>query len=1747
MAMTPSQLSIIVKSQGVEKAAQDLDKLTKAAASVDSETKAFVIAQGKLAESNQKVSKSSEATARGISVQELAILKAHEAALKMNATIDRQVAAQDKLNASVQMAARGVTQQELAMVKAHEQALKMNAAFDKQADSLKNVSHHGNIFNNTLRSMATAALAYMGVNFFAGIIKDADAWALMQSKLNLAVGSMELAKTVQKDLYEMSQKLRVPLEDTTKLFTRMSVPLQKMGKGVTDTKLVVESFSTALKLAGATGQEASSAMLQFSQSLNAGRLNGGEFNSIAEASPNVLRAIERELIRVGKGAELATKGLKKMAADGKITTDVLVEALQRAAPQWKKEFETLPLTVDGAMTRIKNAWQKAVGEMGQDTKFNQRLAEALGKLEDMLPSIAKAFGDFFIMIINHGEKFLSVITGIAVVMASFKIASLISAMQVGAVAINAATGAAMGFRGALLAIGLTPVGLFITGLGVALGGLIMTFNHLTKQNDEVTESQKRLKAVVPSLVEQVTNENKSLDAQILALDKTAAAQDRLNKAKTEGLITGSQSRISAAMDAVQLSEINLMKSKKAWDEVKSKGNLGDSGLFRQYKEDLAIYEANSKAFAELQVKEVEQAKKNEIAKALLKKQAQADYAEQVKKAAMTEKQIADSLRKEEIATAKKALDEGIATKETYNQALLNAEKKYQDSLSKIKSSTPREVTPELTNLDKVNKLLSEQVELNKEWEQSANKKLSVGEKFRIQVEAENASIEKTLASGMLHNKVLTEAEKRQARKTIEVNKEAIAVSKIVEAQQKYREMEQADKSRIEKAEKTLEAEEQNLAILSRQLEVGEESKIARAQQSVIEAEIALSLLAQNNGMNEEFATAMKTLEVRKKTLDVMKNLEAKDAAEQEAKKYEDAYQAANKKIQDGLYNAIGKGGGDAIKKLIQDIKSWFARLILKPLIDPISKIGASIISPNAASAQGGITNLMEMGSTIYKSITSGFSAASAASAEAFTSFATSAFGEAIGLSSSAMAAEVAALTGSGTGAALTTAGSFGASAASMMPYVAAAVAAFQGVKAINGDYRLGGLSADAGALLGIAPRLFGMKEKQFAAQTVTGNLGTNDLTRNQAWTQSGGLFRSDRADTWRYRLSDSIATTGDGKSYQDTASMESDKALLNQLNTMYDAVKMASTEYAKALGINADSIKARTDAINFTFGKTAEETSANITKAFEDVTNLIARDLLGDLAQLSKVGETSAQTMGRLATNISATNGMFKALGYDLFQLNVSGIKAADGLVTLFGGLDKFQSIAADYYDKFYSESEKTQVKVNAMTKSLQDLGIELPTSRAAFRGLVEAAQKAGNNELYVALMKLSSAFADITDEAQTAAKELPAAMKDAFESLSRDAQRWLSIRNQAAALKDEINVAMGNPKRDPAIRMQQLWDAMSKDVTPEQKLQLAGELKDLMLQKYQVEKDSLTRLIDFGKQLRGYVDSLKVGNLSPLTMGQKLAEAQAQYQATFAKAQGGDVAAQGMLQGKADTYLQLAQTALASSSEYSAIFSEVTNGLDSLGIESMSAAEQANQTATEQLAELQRLSDFVGSVEVTANSYYNSSLTALASQITLMDAMYQKMGIFDGMLSSIASLPAEIAAALSGKVGSSFGNDEFIRNLYQSVEGRVGSQIDSEGYNYWMKDLMTSTKEQVANNFVMASQENNINRNASNTSSLEAQVAALTAEVKGLREDQNAQTGALINTQLMTSETSTAAIVTATKESVKDESWQNSLKPELA
>lgn len=264
-------------------------------------------------------------------------------------------------------------------------------ASNRATEALDRKSRAGGVVNTTLRAMATAAAAYLGVNFARGIVASADGWAMMAAKLNIATGSMHNAKVVQEELFELAQKYRSPLEDMGRLYTRLAPAMQNLGKSSKQTHEMVEGVALALKLSGATGAEASSVMLQFSQAVNAGRLNGAEFNAVAEGAPIILKALEAQ---TGK-----TRGqLKQMGADGKLSVELIQAAMEAQLPKWRENFAKLPLTVDGAITRIKNAWFKAMGEMGEDSGMNRGLAETLKIIEDLIPTIRDEMVGAFIAV-----------------------------------------------------------------------------------------------------------------------------------------------------------------------------------------------------------------------------------------------------------------------------------------------------------------------------------------------------------------------------------------------------------------------------------------------------------------------------------------------------------------------------------------------------------------------------------------------------------------------------------------------------------------------------------------------------------------------------------------------------------------------------------------------------------------------------------------------------------------------------------------------------------------------------------------------------------------------------------------------------------------------------------------------------------------------------------------------------------------------------------------------------------------------------------------------------------------------------------------------------------------------------------------------------------------------------------------------------------------------------------------------------
>lgn len=234
----------------------------------------------------------------------------------------------------------------------------------------KELYHIRNLLGGT---MLAAALG----NTTSAVIKMADSWTLLGAKLKLQLGSQLAASMAQEQLYNTAQKLRIPMDDMVVLFNRLVPAMKEYGYSVSDAMSVTTTMAAALKVSGATAAEASSVMLQFSQAMQSGRLNGAEFNAIAEGAPIILRLIGQEINK--------TRGeLKKLGSDGVLGIEVITEALKKNEKALVDMAKSVPDTVESSFTNLKNALTKYIGEANNAIGVTGLIASIVKSLAENL-------------------------------------------------------------------------------------------------------------------------------------------------------------------------------------------------------------------------------------------------------------------------------------------------------------------------------------------------------------------------------------------------------------------------------------------------------------------------------------------------------------------------------------------------------------------------------------------------------------------------------------------------------------------------------------------------------------------------------------------------------------------------------------------------------------------------------------------------------------------------------------------------------------------------------------------------------------------------------------------------------------------------------------------------------------------------------------------------------------------------------------------------------------------------------------------------------------------------------------------------------------------------------------------------------------------------------------------------------------------------------------------------------------------
>lgn len=202
------------------------------------------------------------------------------------------------------------------------------------------------------------------------LVEVADKYKNLQARLRLAVTSQEEYNRADAALFEIAQKNRAPLEETVTLYARLAPSMQALGRSQADVLAATDAIGQAVSLSGASSEAAAGALLQLGQAFASGQLRGEEFNSVIEQTPRLAQAIAD-----GMGVPLGS--LRKLAEDGKITPKALLDALLKQRGRLAEEYASLPDTVSGALTRLKNAFLRAFGERDTNSGLTAGLAQAL--------------------------------------------------------------------------------------------------------------------------------------------------------------------------------------------------------------------------------------------------------------------------------------------------------------------------------------------------------------------------------------------------------------------------------------------------------------------------------------------------------------------------------------------------------------------------------------------------------------------------------------------------------------------------------------------------------------------------------------------------------------------------------------------------------------------------------------------------------------------------------------------------------------------------------------------------------------------------------------------------------------------------------------------------------------------------------------------------------------------------------------------------------------------------------------------------------------------------------------------------------------------------------------------------------------------------------------------------------------------------------------------------------------------------
>jgi tape measure domain-containing protein len=241
--------------------------------------------------------------------------------------------------------------------------------FTKPDSDLRSLNNQMQTMGRLIKTAVAGFVAFTSVSSFN---KAADDLTNLNNRLRLVSRNMDEVNAKFRANQRIAKDARADTATAVNLYTTLQRSLSRSVPAINNSELE-RLTSTLLKssaLSGSAAESARAAMIQLQQGLASGVLRGEEFNSVMEQLPYLGDLLARSFnVSIGE--------LRKLAAEGKITSDSLTKNLLRMSDTVDADFKRTTLTAGAAASVFKERLAQTFGELnlqlGTSATFARRL------------------------------------------------------------------------------------------------------------------------------------------------------------------------------------------------------------------------------------------------------------------------------------------------------------------------------------------------------------------------------------------------------------------------------------------------------------------------------------------------------------------------------------------------------------------------------------------------------------------------------------------------------------------------------------------------------------------------------------------------------------------------------------------------------------------------------------------------------------------------------------------------------------------------------------------------------------------------------------------------------------------------------------------------------------------------------------------------------------------------------------------------------------------------------------------------------------------------------------------------------------------------------------------------------------------------------------------------------------------------------------------------------------------------------